>query len=128
MHLLQEKVPVKVEKDAICSGKIEITGNAVSTEEIRSKIIELANQSGGYSGNGEDLDITYDVDGNYSVSEITKTPLSYEEALDAYQQSRDIEEDIEEKIKEQYRSLKNGSSQKMLVSLKEELSKPENER
>ena len=106
-----KKVPVKIEKDAIYSGRLEqLTKDAVYPLDVRRKIIDLANHSEKYIGDGENLDVDHDGKGNFIVNKITKTPLSYEEALDAYQQSIDIE-------KELYRSLRKESSQEMLDSL-----------
>ena len=91
-----KKVPIKELKERVCTGKIVINGDVLSAEAIRERIVELARQSGNYSGDGSDLDINYDVDGNYYVDKIIKVPLNYEEAKEAYQKVLDEEPEIKE--------------------------------
>ena len=91
-----KKVPIKELKERVCTGKIVISGDVLSAEAIRERIVELARQSGNYSGDGSDLDINYDVDGNYYADKIIKVPLTYEEAKEAYQKALDEEPEIKE--------------------------------
>ena len=113
-----KKVPVKKSKELVCSGKFEVKGDRLSSEDIRSKIIELAIQSGNYQGDGTDLEVSYDVDGNYKAFVVTKTPLSYEEALEAYQKSFDMEEEI----RDQFGAI-DGAPQEEYDKLREKLSR-----
>ena len=113
-----KKVPVKISKETVCTGKIEVSGDVMTAEDIRERIIGLANQSGNYSGDGSDLDISYDVDGNYTVAKVTKTPLSYEEALEVYQKSLDIEEEL----RDQFGGLAKGTPQEEYDKLRGKLS------